>query len=104
MGVHPADTVAFLRRREANRQRELDARFDAAWAEEIARLHTITKLGSDGGNFHRTTLSRVSRRFARALVTSTFEGQTLYRDAFRMLGVPKTETFNKIGREVGVMG
>ena len=33
MGVDPADTVAFLRRREATRQRELDARFDAAWAD-----------------------------------------------------------------------
>jgi hypothetical protein len=52
----------------------------------------------------RTTLARVSRRFARALVESTLEGQTLYRDAFRMLGVKKTETFNNIGREVGVMG
>jgi hypothetical protein len=46
----------------------------------------------------------VSRRFARALVESTLEGQTLYRDAFRMLGVARTETFNNIGREVGVMG
>ena len=32
------------------------------------------------------------------------EGQTLYRDAFRMLGVSKTETFNNLGREVGLMG
>ncbi len=33
MGVEPTDTIAFLRRREATRQRELDARFDAAWAD-----------------------------------------------------------------------
>ena len=31
--VEPAVTVAFLQRREASRQRELDARFDAAWAD-----------------------------------------------------------------------
>ena len=37
------------------------------------------------------------------VVESTLEGQTLYRDAFRMLGVSKTETFNNIGREVGMM-
>ena len=80
------------------------ARFDAAWAEEGARLRTLAQRGSDGGDFYRTTLSRVSRRFARALVVSTLEGQTLYRDAFRMLGVSKTETFNNIGREVGMMG
>ena len=79
-------------------------RFDAAWAQESARLHTLAQRGSDGGDFYRTTLSRVSRRFAHALVVSTLEGQTLYRDAYRMLGVSKAETFNRLGREVGVMG
>lgn len=78
--------------------------FDRAWAEERARLRDLVRASAGGGDFYRTTLSRVSRRFARALVESTLEGQTLYRDAFRMLGVKKTETFNKIGREVGVMG
>lgn len=78
--------------------------FDRAWAEERARLRELARSGAGGGDFYRTTLSRVSRRFARALVESTLEGQTLYRDAFRMLGVKKTETFNNIGREVGVMG
>ena len=78
-------------------------RFDVAWAQESQRLRTLVQGGS-GGDFYRTTLARVSRRFASALVVSTLEGQTLYRDAFRMLGVSKTETFNNLGREVGVMG
>lgn len=78
--------------------------FDRAWVEERTRLRDLARSGAGGGDFYRTTLSRVSRRFARALVESTLEGQTLYRDAFRMLGVRKTETFNNIGREVGVMG
>ena len=77
--------------------------FDAAWAAERARLRAIAERVGGGGDFYRTTLSRVSRRFARALVESTLEGQTLYRDAFRMLGVAKTETFNHIGQEVGVL-
>jgi len=77
--------------------------FDQAWLMEVERLRALTESSGGGGNFYRTTLSRVSRRFARALVESTLEGQTLYRDAFRMLGVAKTETFNTIGREVGVM-
>ena len=77
--------------------------FDRAWADERARLRDLARAGAGGGDFYRTTLSRVSRRFARALVESTLEGQTLYRDAFRMLGVKKTETFNNIGRAVGVM-
>lgn len=77
--------------------------FDAAWQVELDRIREISQGTSGGGNFYRTTLSRVSHRFTKALVVSTLEGQTLYRDAFRMLGVKKTETFNNLGREVGVM-
>ncbi|MCY3878638.1 MAG: XRE family transcriptional regulator [Rhodobacteraceae bacterium] len=78
-------------------------RFDAAWAQESQRLGKLVKSGS-GGDFYRTTVARVGRRFARALVVSTLEGQTLYRDAFRMLGIKKTKTFNNLGREAGVTG
>ncbi|MFN4178321.1 ImmA/IrrE family metallo-endopeptidase [Phenylobacterium sp.] len=77
--------------------------FEAAWVQEIQRLRELALRNGGGGDFYRTTLSRVSRRFARALVESTLEGQTLYRDAFRMLGVSRTETFNNLGREVGLM-
>ena len=78
--------------------------FEAAWDQECKRLREIAQGGSSGGDFYRTTIARVSPRFARALIISTLEGQTLYRDAFRMLGVSKTETFNNLGREAGVMG
>ena len=79
-------------------------RFDTAWAQENERLRKLVQAGNGGGDFYRTTVARVGRRFARALVVSTLEGQTLYRDAFRMLGVKKTKTFNNLGREAGVMG
>ena len=78
--------------------------FDAAWMQETEHLRVFFQARESGGDFYRTTLARVSRRFARALVVSTLEGQTLYRDAFRMLGISKTQSFNKLGREVGVMG
>ena len=77
--------------------------FEQAWEHERLRLREIAERAGGGGDFYRTTLSRVSRRFTRALISSTLEGQTLYRDAFRMLGVSKTETFNNLGREAGVM-
>lgn len=77
-------------------------RCDTAWAQEYERVLQLVQAGG-GGNFHRTTVARVGRRFVRALVVSTLEGQALYRDAFRMLGIKKTETFNSIGREAGVM-
>ena len=75
--------------------------FDEAWVQEKERLKIATR--GSGGSFYHTTLARVSRRFARALVVSTLEGHTLYRDAFRMLGVRKTKTFNKLGRRAGVI-
>ena len=77
--------------------------FDEVWDQECKRLRQIAQKGSDGGDFYRTTIARVSPRFARALISSTLEGQTLFRDAYRMLGVAKTDTFNNLGREVGVL-
>jgi len=74
------------------------------WQEyerELARLNAITKGG--GGNFYLTQAARVSKRFARALVVSTLEGQTLYRDAYRMLGVSKQATFDALGQSLGVL-
>jgi Zn-dependent peptidase ImmA (M78 family) len=73
-----------------------------AYEQELARLRTIPK--GSGGNFYLTQASRVSKRFARALVVSTLEGQTLHRDAFRMLGFSKLQTFHELGRSLGVIG
>ena len=77
--------------------------FEVHWQSEFERLRRLNRGTGGGGDFYRTTLARVSRRFARALVESTREGHTLYRDAFRMVGVSKVDTFNNIGREAGVI-
>ena len=68
--------------------------------EEVARLLAIPR--ASGGDFYLTQAARVSRRFARALVVSTLEGQTLHRDAFRLLGFSKIETFRELGHSLGV--
>jgi len=74
--------------------------FGEAYDAELARLRAIPR--GSGGDFYLTQAARVSQRFARALVASTLEGQTLYRDAFRMLGFSKVSTFRELGRSLGV--
>lgn len=76
--------------------------FWRAYDAELERLRALGDQGGGGGNFHFTEAARVSRVFGRALVTSTLEGQTLYRDAFRMLGISKWETFRDFGQTIGV--
>ena len=71
----------------------------AAYDAELERLRGIPK--GSGGDFYLTQAVRVSKRFARALVSSTLEGQTLYRDAFRLLGFSKLDTFRELGKNLG---
>jgi Zn-dependent peptidase ImmA (M78 family) len=77
------------------------AEFWEAYDAELERLRALP--GGAGGNFYLTLPVRVSKRFARAIVPSTLEGETLYRDALRMLGFSKLKTFDKLGRTLGVL-
>lgn len=69
--------------------------------EELDMMREMLK--GSGGNFYLTLPVRVSKRFAQALVISTLEGQTLHRDAFRLLGFSKLATFQELGRQLGVV-
>ena len=73
------------------------------YRDELARIQAIDRGGTGGGNFYRTLGARTGKRFARAVLSSTLEGQTLFQDAFRMLGIRKTATFYEAAREMGVM-
>lgn len=74
--------------------------FAQAYEEALERLLAIPR--RSGGDFYLTQAARVSRRFARALVASTLEGQTLHRDALQLLGFSKLDTFHELGRSLGV--
>lgn len=69
-----------------------------AYDAEVERLRQMPR--TSGGDFYLTQAARVSKRFARALFESTLEGHTLYRDAFNMLGISKTATFEELGRSL----
>ena len=73
------------------------------YREEQKRLRTLKERSSGGGDFYRSLSARTSKRFARAIVSSTLEGLTSFPDAFRMLGVRKSATFYEAARELGVM-
>ncbi len=75
--------------------------YEHTYHEELEQLLAITK--GKGGDYYRTQPARMSRRFARALIASTLEGQTLHRDAFRLLGLKKMSTFHELSdRLLGV--
>lgn len=77
--------------------------YRAAYRTELARvLEILGERGASGGNYYNTQPVRVSKRFARALITSTLEGQTLRRDAFQMLGFKKVSTFEGLAERLGV--
>lgn len=73
------------------------------YREELSRIRALDRGGAGGGDFYRTLGARTGKRFARAVLSSTLEGQTLFQEAFRMLGVRKSATFYEAARELGVM-
>jgi hypothetical protein len=59
-------------------------------------------MGLDDVEVYNTQPARVGKRFARALIESTHEGQTLHRNAFQMLGFKKTAMFDELAARLGV--
>lgn len=74
--------------------------FHRRYHEEEERFRTIAAQRPSGGDFYRTQRTRSGRRFARALIESTLEGRTPYREALRLLGIGKVETFNEFARQL----
>jgi Zn-dependent peptidase ImmA (M78 family)/transcriptional regulator with XRE-family HTH domain len=74
-----------------------------AYQAELARVRALTGEAGSGGNFYNTQPVRTSKRFARAIITSTLEGQTLYGDAFQLLGFKKVSTFNELAQRLGII-
>jgi Zn-dependent peptidase ImmA (M78 family) len=90
-------------------RRLLDARmishidFNRAYDSELRRLRELEKPDSGGGNFYNTTLARVGKRFARAIISNTLEGRGSFTEAMHLLGFKKLSVFDELGHRVGVI-
>ena len=71
------------------------------YQNELRNLEQImkNKQGS-GGNFYRTLEARVNQYFLQAVVVSSLEGKTLFRDAFKLLSIRNAETFFKLANRL----
>lgn len=76
--------------------------FRRAYDREYARIIGLLAEKSPGGNFYNTLPVRVSKKFARVLITDTIEGNTLHREAFRLLGFKKFSAFEELSRRLEV--
>ena len=74
--------------------------FRRLYREEEERFRAVAAERAGGGDFYRTQRTRSGRRFARALIESTLEGRTPYRDALRLLGMSKVGTFHEFARQL----
>lgn len=74
--------------------------FQEAYEYQLSRPRR--KISGNGGSFPSKIATRVGKRFAYALINDTLGTQTLYRDAFRLLGIQKTSTFCKLARHLGI--
>lgn len=78
--------------------------FHAAYAAELERLREAASEAAGGGDFYRTLGARVSRRFEYAVVANTLGGRTTFREAMRLLGCKRVETFDSLAQRLGFSG
>lgn len=77
--------------------------YRSAYRDELSRIMELIGGRGEGGDFYNTQPVRVSKLFARSVIASTLEGQTLYADAFKMLGFKKQATFNELRERLEVV-
>lgn len=105
--VYRVSTLVVLHRmRDAGRlTRE---QHDRAYGREAARLSALlaereeSGAGGDGGNYYAAARYRLSKRFATAVIASTWEGRSTFTEAFRLLGCRNVKTLETLGEHLGM--
>lgn len=94
-------SVIVLRLRSAALVTEdvVSAHFQAQ--EANARGRTPRRSRGNGGDYYRTATMRLGKPLIRAVIQSTREGHTSYREAMRLLGTHKVEVLHEMGRQAG---
>ena len=73
--------------------------FNRAYEEQEQKFAHLEARTGGGGDYYTVQKYRVSPRFARAVIESTAEGKTSFRDALNLLGLKKTDTFRRFAKE-----
>ena len=79
--------------------------FEEVWQSEMRRIQKMKddEVGKSGGNFRNTFPYRVSRTFEKVLISSAAGGETLHREAARLLCLPSVSKMMERGRSLGVV-
>ena len=78
-------------------------RYRVAYKGAVDRARAVLeRSGGSGGNFYATLPTRVSRRFLETLYLDTQYGNTQHAEAYRLSGVSNGDTFDNLGRELGI--
>lgn len=70
---------------------------------EAERIASLPASESSGGNYGYTRPVQVSKRFATELIASTYEGQTSFTEALRLVGARKESALRTMGEKLGVL-
>jgi Zn-dependent peptidase ImmA (M78 family) len=81
--------------------------FEQAFVAELDKLRAVMaqrKERSAGGDPYATGRVRLSPRFARAVLASTWEGRSTFTEAFRLLGFRNVRSLERFGESLGMSG
>jgi Zn-dependent peptidase ImmA (M78 family) len=74
-----------------------------AYRVEMSKIRAAEAKQGGGGDFYKTLAVRTGKRFARAVLASAMEGQTMLREAGQLLGFKKVSTLERAARELEVV-
>ena len=77
--------------------------FQFWYTNEVDESRHKQKASTGGGDFYRTLEARLGTRFASALVESTLDGGTPYREAIRLMGANDTDVVRKLAFAMGIV-